>query len=101
MWVHYFLQWYEVDFKWLYYIVTVFGLLFLTVEDIKGYKDLWQKQFNIVCKFFIITTFILFIATLQGILNNAWVCYLILFGSVFAITLSVVYNLKRYDYFND
>lgn len=92
------LHWYSPDAKWIYYIVTGTVLLCLVAEEIVGYRDLYQKQFNIICKLTIAVNFVLFALISQDYLKNDILCLFILYGSVFAISMGVIYNLKTYDY---
>lgn len=92
------LNWYSADAKWVYYITTGVVLLCLVLEETAGYRDLFQRQFNLISKLTISINFILFALISQGYLNAWWLCLIILYGSVFVISVGVLYNLKTYDY---
>lgn len=93
-----FFNWHSTNAKWVYYIATATAQLYFTAEECAGYRDEFQRQFNIIGKFFIGINCLLFAINLQGMLTNPVLCLCALYGSVIVITIGIVYNLKKYEY---
>lgn len=94
--------WHIAGVKWFFYILTGTAFVYTIIDEIRGYRSFMQMNFNIICKFTMATNFILIALILQGVLSSyPFLCLIIMYFSVLVITLSVVYNLKKYDYFND
>lgn len=93
-----FFEWYAPNAKSISYGATFIGLAFFVVEEIVGYKDMFQRQFNIIGKLTIAVNSLLFALNFQGLLTNPVLLLLALYISVAVISIGVCYNLKKYEY---
>jgi hypothetical protein len=86
-----FLGWWETTTaKELYYTVTTIFLAYLTIEDITGFSSARHRQVNLISKFILILTFLLFSLTLYGYLPEDKLSLFLFNGCIFTVSVIIL-----------
>lgn len=95
---HGFFHWYNPNSKTIVYVAQSIAFIYYPIEIYKGFKDKYQRDFCIIGMLTIAVNSIIYALNFQGIIKNAVWLLIILWVSVGAISIGVIYNLKKYDY---
>lgn len=87
--------------KGLFYLISGIYAAWLNIDEMIGYSSNGNYQGNIIGKWIIYCTFILFGCTQLNLIKSGEVCIGIFYGFVFATTLIILISGIRHELFKN